>query len=324
MPGIDEVVVLPLGKDWRGAPELLRTLMRIRAAHFDVAIDFTTPFLKWVSFVGAIPRRTYMKFDRLWWLIPRGHDRWRKTHAAEHYYHCARELDLPPWASVSRAPVLTPPATARADADSFLRAIGRSEGRPLVGIHPGGAGLAGLKRWPSRAFAAAADQLHERADCEILLLGGAHERELAARITAQMRYRPLDATGRVRLLTSFGLIAACDLFIGNDSSLLHAAAAVGTRYVGIFGPTSPDSFGPIAVLPGQGRLVQPDPPCVEPRSFVGSTVLWDRPRCAGQCAALAQLHPERVVSAAAELLDVSTCASARRTAYRAESVTPVT
>src|SRR5581483_3621254 len=76
MPAIDEVLVLPLGADWRGPGAMLRRLAAIRARRFDVAIDFTSPAYKWISFFGGIPRRTYMKFDRLWWLLPRRHDRW--------------------------------------------------------------------------------------------------------------------------------------------------------------------------------------------------------------------------------------------------------
>jgi hypothetical protein len=183
-----------------------------------------------------------------------------------------------------------------------LRTLRRDRSAPLIGVHPGGAGLSGLKRWPAHAFASLADQLREQAHAEILLLGGDDECELAGRVAAQMRQAPLDATGRVPLLASCALIAECDLFIGNDSSLLHAAAALGTPYVGIFGPTSPANFRPIPSRPGQGRLVQPDPPCWEPTGFVGSSVIWDQPRCERCCAALAVLPPERVLAAALEVL----------------------
>jgi ADP-heptose:LPS heptosyltransferase len=300
MRAVDEVIVLPVGRDWAGWREFVRTLLDVRARRFDVAIDFTSPAYKWVSFIGGIPRRTYMKFDRLWWLLPRRHDRWRATHATEHYYHCARELDLPDWEGIDHAPRLELPHSAHISAAAFLRRVNAQRGRLLVGMHPGGAGWSGLKRWPPHAFAAAADRLHEEVHAQILLLGGADERDLARAVRGAMRHTPLDAVGRVPLLTSFGLIAACDLFVGNDSSLLHAAAALGTPYVGILGPTSPASFRPIPSRPGQGRLVQPDPPCIEPRRFVGGSVIWDRPRCTGRCAALAVLPPQRVVAAALE------------------------
>jgi len=117
-----------------------------------------------------------------------------------------------------------------------------------------------------------------------------------------MRSRPELAAGAVPLLTSIVLIEACDLFIGNDSGPLHAAAAVGAPYVGIFGPTSVADFQPIALYPGQGRVVQPAVPCRAPRYFVGGEPVWRGPCCRGVCAALAALEVEPVFDAAATLL----------------------
>jgi ADP-heptose:LPS heptosyltransferase len=149
-----------------------------------------------------------------------------------------------------------------------------------------------------------ADQLVEQVHAEIVLLGSADERHLARGVSARMRHPVLDATGQLDLCASFALIDACDLFIGNDSSLLHAAAALRTAYIGIIGPTSPASFRPMPAWPDQGRLVQAAPPCFEARAFVGSSVIWDRPECSNVCAALLRLEPERVVAAALEQLEV--------------------
>jgi ADP-heptose:LPS heptosyltransferase len=243
-----------------------------------------------------------MKFDRLWWLVPRRHDSWRASHATRHYYDCALELDLPPWPTVDHTPRVELPESAYAAAATFLRWRGVDRDCSLIGIHPGGAGLAGLKRWPPSAFAVVADVLHQQTGAQIMLLGGPDERDLANEVSERMRNPAIDAVGRVPLLASFALIASCDLFIGNDSSLLHAAAALGTPYVGLFGPTAPASFRPLPRWPGQGRLVQPEPPCWEPRAFVGAGPIWDRPRCRQCCQALASLPPERVLSAALQQL----------------------
>ena len=56
-------------------------------------IDFTSPAYKWISFAANIPTRTYMKFDRWWWLLPGEHRAWRATHAIAHQIGGA--LDLP-------------------------------------------------------------------------------------------------------------------------------------------------------------------------------------------------------------------------------------
>ena len=97
VPALDEVAVLPFGKDGMGPRMLARALWDLRMRRFDVAITLTTPAYKWVSLACGIRVRTYMKFDPLWWLLPGKHPTWRATHATAHYYNCARELDLPPW-----------------------------------------------------------------------------------------------------------------------------------------------------------------------------------------------------------------------------------
>jgi hypothetical protein len=142
-------------------------------------------------------------------------------------------------------------------------------------------------------------------DAQIIVVGGPDELSLAHDVSSYMRHSAVVAAGQLPLLASFALLAACDLFIGNDSSLLHAAAALGTPYVGLMGPTSPASFRPLPRWPGQGRLVLPNPPCIEMSSFVGSSVIWDRPECRHFCAALAALPPDRVIRVALEQLQVS-------------------
>lgn len=302
-PALDDVVVLPFRADWAGVAPLATTLRRLRARRYDAAIDFTTPAYKWVSFVAGIPTRTYMKFDPLWWLLPGEHRNWRATHATRHYYDCARELDLPPWETVDQRPRLRLPDAARHDARRFMEAAPGLRGSgPLVGMHIGGAGLGGLKRWPAARFAALADRLAAACGARVVLLGGPDDKELAATVAGIMRSRPELAAGAVPLLTSIVLIEACDLFIGNDSGPLHAAAAVGAPYVGIFGPTSVADFQPIALYPGQGRVVQPAVPCRAPRYFVGGEPVWRGPCCRGVCAALAALEVEPVFDAAATLL----------------------
>jgi hypothetical protein len=107
---------------------------------------------------------------------------------------------------------------------------------------------------------------------------------------------------RILLLASCALVKVCDLFVGNDSALLHVAAAVGTPYVGIFGPTAVSSFQPIPRRPGQGVLVLPPIACPEPVYFVGGRLIWDGPRCAGACAALRHTDVDAVLRGATRVL----------------------
>ena len=51
-------------------------------------------------------------------------------------------------------------------------------------------------------------------------------------------------TNQPDLLVVAAMLARCDLFIGNDSGLMHIAAATGLPTMALFGPTNPNHFGP--------------------------------------------------------------------------------
>ncbi|HWE62591.1 MAG TPA: glycosyltransferase family 9 protein [Chloroflexota bacterium] len=303
VPALDDVLVLPTGPDWHGLAPLLGTLRTLRARRYDVAIDLTSPIYKWISMLCGIPVRTYMKFDRLWWLLPARHRRWRATHMTQHYYECARELDLPPWDERRAVPWIALPDHAREAGQHLFRRWGiLHTDRPLICIHMGGTWLHGLKRWPSERFVALADRLQEQWEAHILLLGGPEDALLVSGIAARMRHTPIMATRGVPLLTSLALIEGCDLFIGNDSSLLHAAAALGTPFVGIYGPTNLANFRPLAGHTGQGMVVLPGHPCCTPQYAVGGSPIWRRPDCRGSCRALATISVDAVYEQAVGLL----------------------
>ncbi|HEY7833835.1 MAG TPA: glycosyltransferase family 9 protein [Ktedonobacterales bacterium] len=299
-PELDAVIRWPRGASLGALAGRLAGLRALRRMGFDTSVDCTSPWYKWISLAAGIPRRTYLKFDRLWWLLPASHTAWRATHATRLYYDCARELDLPPWDVVDQVPTLALPPEARAAAEAFVRenAPDGARARPLIAIHPGGTGLAGHKRWPAERFAAVADALAARHDARVVLLGGPDEMALADAVAARMRAAPLLAAGKLPLLATGALIARCALFVGNDSSLLHLAAALGTSYVGIFGPTSPANFRPIPSRSGQGRLVLPDPPCARLEYFVGGRPIWQTMRGADASACLAGISVARVLAAA--------------------------
>jgi heptosyltransferase II len=303
VPAIDEVLVLPTLSWWSGVWRVSRLLGTLARCDFDVAVDFTSPAYKWISLLAGIPMRTYMKFDRAWWLLPVRHSWWRSTHATRLYYSCASELDLPDWEHVDHTPRLALPAAARTAAAAWLARHHLDTPRTLlVCMHPGGAGLAGRKRWPVAQFAAVADRLIERHHARIILLGGPDERTLARAVAARMRHRAVLAAGELQLVESLGVVERCTLMVGNDSSLLHVAAAVGTAYVGIFGLTSLANFQPIPTRAGQGSIVAPWPPDRHQSYFVGGRPIWQR--WGGRKAArrLASITPDQVLRCAEELL----------------------
>ena len=61
---------------------------------------------------------------------------------------------------------------------------------------------------------------------------------------ASARGRYVDLTGKVDLLTAYAALKRADLFIGNDSGLMHIAAAAGIPTIGLFGPSDERRYAP--------------------------------------------------------------------------------
>ncbi len=54
----------------------------------------------------------------------------------------------------------------------------------------------------------------------------------------------IDLTGRTGLLDAAACLKRCALFVGNDSGLMHLAAAAGAPTLGLFGPSRPELYAP--------------------------------------------------------------------------------
>jgi lipopolysaccharide heptosyltransferase I len=134
---------------------------------------------------------------------------------------------------------------------------GFPDDRPLITISPSARWA--TKCWPERHFASLGDWLIVETGAKIALVGSPDEQDVAKRVSAAMKYPVLDLTGRLSLLEVGALLEMSDLFVGNDSGLMHMASATKTRTVAIFGPTDPRRTGPYNPL---ATTVQADLECM--------------------------------------------------------------
>ena len=105
--------------------------------------------------------------------------------------------------------------------------------KPVVAVHPG-VGNA-MRQWPAEHFAALIDLLVERNGANVVLIGGPEEAGLAEQVLAQVMHADAVATlaGKTPLKELPVLLAACALYIGNNSGPKHIAAAIGVPTIGI-------------------------------------------------------------------------------------------
>jgi heptosyltransferase II len=119
------------------------------------------------------------------------------------------------------------------------------------------------KRWPAEKYAELAGRIQRELGLTPVIVGSdsAEDKEAAAAVMAVFQRRgeknlPLNLTGSTSLGALKSVLARAKIVISNDSSPLHMAIAVGTKTVGIYGPTTRDlGFFPLAP-PGFASAVE--------------------------------------------------------------------
>lgn len=105
------------------------------------------------------------------------------------------------------------------------------------------------KQWRAERFAELALRLTAPngplPGAHVAVMAAAHEHRQAEPLLASIPPpRLIDLVGKVDLLTATAVLRRCSLFIGNDTGLMHMAAAAGTPTLGLFGPSPSAKYAP--------------------------------------------------------------------------------
>jgi ADP-heptose:LPS heptosyltransferase len=143
------------------------------------------------------------------------------------------------------------PSTHFRTGASPVPTVGESHVRGRVAVFPGGGSNPGMeltaKRWSLDGYREIVRRLVQDLHMQVLLIGGKEDFELNESLLVPLDVPPgsvLNLAGQTQFGQTAAYLESCALFIGNDSSPMHLAAAVGTPVVAIFGPTSPQEYGP--------------------------------------------------------------------------------
>jgi ADP-heptose:LPS heptosyltransferase len=144
-----------------------------------------------------------------------------------------------------------PLPVAWTDAQDRARAAGLlPQAAPLIGLGPT-ANWPG-KTWAPERFAALFHALAaDLPGARPVVFGGPGpaERALAQKAIDALP-GAIDLVGALSLPEAAACLARCTLFAGNDSGLMHLAAAAGAPTLGLFGPTPPSEYAPSGARTG--------------------------------------------------------------------------
>ncbi|MDR3709574.1 MAG: glycosyltransferase family 9 protein [Capsulimonadaceae bacterium] len=273
-PDVDDILI------WHGSfwklltrngifPALIYYMFKVRrqllARKYDIFISFQPE--EWPLFAKAVAApESIGVFDTFWQYS--GATSTSKNVAL--YRHAFTRADLPAHRADQYRLALRALGLS-SDCPSAMSLGYTSEDRDAVGRYLAKAGIAGAARialiapktgwpskcWPLERYAELSDRL-VAAGLNVVLIGGVKDSDALTRVAGAMSKPPLIAAGTLSLREMMALVHRAELVVSGDTGPMHIAAAFGTPFVALFGPTSPDAYAPRST---SGVVIAKTVPC---------------------------------------------------------------
>ena len=165
---------------------------------------------------------------------------------------------------------LLKPTAAQIDrANTILAGLGIKHDDQIVAFSPGTSGRRSVKEWTDEGYAAVGRHLVSRG-LKVVVLGT----EPSYNIVKDCG-EIIDLCGKTNLGEVVAILARCRALVAVDSGILHLCAAVGTRVIGLYGPSNHKITGP----QGEGHIILTSgadcSPCVRTQCSFGRKCMLD-------------------------------------------------
>jgi ADP-heptose:LPS heptosyltransferase len=197
-----------------------------------------------------------------------------QLHVAAAYYMLVEALNADPQEiPLVKAPVPTadfsaprfvpkPGEVERVQA-TFDRLAGRPVQRPIVLLNPNASDLLPLRRWPTEKFIELARRiLADHPDVTLALTGAPDEADAVRKVARDISPDVLTLAGETTLRELFVVYTIADVLVTNDSGPGHFSSMTDITSVVLFGPETPDVFGPLGPHTNVVRTNLACSPCV--------------------------------------------------------------
>lgn len=149
---------------------------------------------------------------------------------------------------ISEIPPLSFPLleTDKKYARLFLEKEDIEENTLVIGIHAGCATLKNHinRRWAPEKFTALAKRFIDKNNARVLIFGGPEESDLKNNILDRIASDSASSVDTCTLPESVAVMKRCNVFVTNDSALMHIAAANRLKTIAIIGPTNVNYIRP--------------------------------------------------------------------------------
>jgi heptosyltransferase-2 len=243
-PHIDHIFTYDKNGVHKGFTGKLKLASDLRVKRFDATVLLQNAFeAALITALAGIPVRAGYTTDGRRLLLTHGmkkHPDIGLKHQVHYYQEIVQGLGMKPGPDSLELFLHT---HAVASAEKRLTSAGISENKPIIGLNPGAA-YGPAKRWPAAKYGQLAKYLAAETGGLILVFGTDADQKAAEEIASVAGNCVLDLTGKTSLAEALALIDRCDVFVTNDSGLMHVAAALSTPLVAIFGSTDHIATGP--------------------------------------------------------------------------------
>lgn len=264
-PAVNDILVYRKHEKLPDNVSEVRVLInKIRKNKYDLAVLFQNAFeAALIAYLGGVKSRLGFDSDGRGFLLTHAikrKDEIFAVHQVEYYLSILKSAGLE---AKNRNPVLHIAEKDSAKAGALLEINGIKRNDFLLGLGPG-AIFGDAKRWPVERFAKIGDRAAEKWNAKVIIMGSKKEKDIGAKMTGLMLHKPVDFCGATSLGEAMGIIGRCNIFVTNDSGLMHIAAALGVPTLAIFGSTDHVATGPRGV---KTRIIKHDigcSPCLKP------------------------------------------------------------
>ncbi|MFZ1731318.1 MAG: glycosyltransferase family 9 protein [Bacteroidota bacterium] len=249
-PWLDEIIVYDKAKFLRNPLQVWRFGRALKKRSFDLSITPSTVSMSVTSdvltFLSGARRR-----------IGPGSINGKKNHTSYFYnvqadldwrqdptrHQTLRNLDIASILVPERVSIELEIGLSDEEVQRGAESIARKQGEPglVVGFHPGAAKLP--NRWDALRFAELANRCAEIFGAFIVITAGPNDDEPLSEMILNMPNNSLVLHNEpIRQVAA--VIRNCDVYVTNDTGMMHVSAGVGTPTLSLFGPTDPLQWAP--------------------------------------------------------------------------------
>jgi heptosyltransferase-1 len=116
--------------------------------------------------------------------------------------------------------------------------------QPLIAIVPGVGKHRPHRAWLLDGWVYLIDHILAQEKYVPVLIGGAEEEELCAHLASEVQGRTLNLAGKLNLSETAAVLKRSRAALSGDTGPAHLAVAVGTKVIGLYGPTHVERSGP--------------------------------------------------------------------------------